>query len=457
MLQVSLPRRIKDSLKDLLGERVCFREEDLLAYSYDASGIWALPEAVCFPERVEEVASLLRLAWEERIPVVPRGAGSSTTGSAVAVRGGLVISSARLNRILEISPLDLLAVVEPGVVVADLDRALAQVGLFYPPDPASLAFATIGGNIATCAGGPRGLKYGVTRDYVLSLEIVLADGTVVEVGRRTAKSVVGYDLTRLLVGSEGTLAFITKATLKVLPRPESRSVCLAAFKSPFEAVTALNTLLSAGVLPRTAEFLDDLTISAIAQRLPPGFSSAKALLILELDGSREAVASDLQRLKKTLSPARIFVAGDQQEEETIWAARRAISPALRQLRPHKRGEDIVVRRSRLAELVSLVIRLRERHRLPIASFGHAGDGNLHVNILFDARDPGERDRAEKARRDLFSGVLELEGTISGEHGIGLTKMLYLPQEVSPPVLSLMKGIKKVFDPRGILNPGKVFP
>ncbi|WP_456433310.1 FAD-binding oxidoreductase [Thermosulfuriphilus sp.] len=455
---MSLPKPAKEALKDLLGDRLTLAEADRVAYSYDASGLESLPAGVCFPETTAEVAGILRICWEYGIRALPRGAGSSTTGSAVPLEGALVVSSVRLNRILEISPPDLLAVVEPGVVVADLDQALAKKRLFYPPDPASLAFATIGGNIATCAGGPRGLKYGVTRDYVLALEVVLADGTILSLGTKTAKTVVGYDLTRLLVGSEGTLAFVTKATLKVLPKPEAMITALAAFEGPFEAVGSLNRLLASGVLPRTAEFLDDLSISALAERLPSAAARARALLLIELDGSKEAVEADRERLKEALSKARfLFVAETQQQRASLWEARRALPPALRRLRPCKKGEDVVVRRSRLADLVSLVIRLRRKYNLPILCFGHAGDGNLHVNILFDARDPQEKDLAEAARKDLFEAVVAMEGSISGEHGIGLTKMTYLPLEISPRAISLMKGIKKVFDPRGILNPGKIFP
>jgi glycolate oxidase len=363
-----------------------------------------------------------------------------------------------MDRILEINTEDLVAVVEPGVFTGRLKEAVAQRGLFYPPDPASYQFSTIGGNVATGAGGPKGLKYGVTKDYVLGLEVVLATGEVVCLGTRTVKGVVGYDLVHLFVGSEGTLGIITKIILKLLPKPPARAVVLAGFRLLEEAVEAFGRVLAAGILPATTELMDDITIAATAKLLKnPLPEGLQALLLLEVDGPPRQVQEELEGLRDTLKGAPLYREAQEEEKiEELWRVRRNISPALKTLAPNKIADDVVLPRSRLVRFVNFVKDLREREGLPIACFGHLGDGNLHVNILFEAKDPGQKEKALKAREEILEKVLTLSGTISGEHGIGLTKRAYLPKEIPPPVRSLMQDLKRVFDPRGILNPGKIF-
>lgn len=425
-------------------------ESHRLAYAYDASGLTYLPEAVALPENTREVSRILALSYEEEFPVIPRGAGTATTGGPLAAEGGLVLALSRMDRILEINAQDLVAVVEPGVVNARLKEALAVRGLFYPPDPASFRFSTLGGNVATCAGGPRGLKYGVTRDYVLAVEAVLPGGEVVPLGTRTLKGVMGYDLTRLLVGSEGTLAVLTKITLKVLPRPPARRTLLAAFSSEESALSGMQAVLERGCLPAAAEFLDQTALSALAY--PE--REVRGLILFEFDGTEASVAEEVSRARKLLAPVALSLkeAGGR-EAERLWDLRRGLSPALKRLGSRRTSDDIVLPRSRLGWFVSQARALAQKYRLRLACFGHAGDGNLHVNILFE---PEEEPQARALREDLLRLVLELSGTLSGEHGVGLTRRSWLPAEVPPPALHLMREIKRLFDPKGLLNPGKIF-
>lgn len=452
-----LSARIRRRLRELLGDRFLEAPEDLRAYSFDASGGEFLPSAVALPETTAEVAEIVRLAGEEPFPIVPRGAGTATTGAPLAVEGGLVLSLTRMDRILEINTEDLVAVVEPGVFTGHLKKAVARRGLFYPPDPASYQFSTIGGNVATGAGGPKGLKYGVTRDYVLGLEVVLPSGEVDFLGTRTVKGVVGYDLVHLFVGSEGTLGIITKIVLKLLPKPPARAVALAGFRELREAVAAFGRVLAAGILPATAELMDDLTISATARLLESPFPKGlQALLLLEVDGSPLEVREELQALAACLKGTPLYREAQEEEEiEGLWRVRRSISPALKALAPNKIADDVVLPRSRLVGFVNFVKKLRRETGLAIACFGHLGDGNLHVNILFHAEDLGERKKALAAREEILKEVLRLSGTISGEHGIGLAKRAYLPWEIPRGIRHLMRELKRAFDPRGIMNPGKI--
>ncbi len=386
--------------------------------------------------------------------MVPRGAGTATTGAPLAETGGLVLALTRLDRILEINEEDLIAVVEPGVFNGHFRREVEARGLFYPPDPASYEFSTLGGNAATGAGGPKGLKYGVTKDYVLGLEVVLPTGEIEFFGRRTMKGVVGYDLVHLFVGSEGTLGVISKLVLKLLPKPPAQATLLAGFARISEVAEAFAGLLAAGLLPATAELMDEVTIQAVrnflAQDIP-----AKALLLLEFDGSPTQVKEDLERAAELLRSRVLFLeeAQTQEERQRLWQARRSVSPALKKLAPFKLADDVVVPRRRLVPLLEWVKTRARQTGLLVACFGHLGDGNIHVNILFSE---DEKQRARNLREEILSYVLTLTGTISGEHGIGLTKRAYLPRELSPKTLSLLKSLKKVFDPAGIMNPGKIF-
>jgi len=446
---VSLSRRVRKELRGFLGGRFLEAESDRLVYAYDASGRTFLPEAVALPRNTEEVSRILALSYEEEFPVIPRGAGTATTGAPLAVEGGLVVAFTLMDRILEINAEDLVVLVEPGVINGRLKEKLASRGLFYPPDPASYQFSTLGGNVATCAGGPRGLKYGVTRDYVLALEAVLPGGEVLSLGTRTLKGVVGYDLTRLLVGSEGTLAVITKVALKVLPLPPARTTVAVGFVSEEEALASLNEILCEGLLPAAAEFMDETALLA-TEALDP---EIKGLLLLEFDGPELGVKEEVERaLGRLRDRSQFLKVASGEAAETLWDLRRAISPALKKLGPRRIAEDIVVPRSKLPLFVKEVRNLSGNFGLRVACFGHAGDGNLHVNILFEKEDR----RVNLLREEILSLVLSLSGTLSGEHGIGLTKKAYLPWEIPPRALSLMREVKKVFDPKGLLNPGKIF-
>lgn len=456
-----MKREIISKLQRIVGKsQLTTTPEELLCYSYDGTGREYPPEAVAFPADTAEISAIMRLANAAPFPVVPRGAGSGMTGGSLPVAGGLVLALSRLNRILEIDEKNQLAVVEPGVITGHLRDAVKCRGLFYPPDPASLKFCTMGGNVAECAGGPSAVKYGVTRDYVLGLEVVLPDGTVIRTGVRTAKGVVGYDLTRLFTGSEGTLGIITKITVRLIPYPVARKTFLVQCRDIRQA-TSLVTEILAAHRPCTLEYLDRTALHIVRDRLPFVLApDSQALLLLEVDGDAGAVAIQAAALHEFLAekelPA-IMRAESAAETEALWAARRAVSPAAFTLKPHKVSEDVVVPRSRIPELVLFVEELAARHGLTIFTFGHAGDGNIHVNIMLDKSNPHEAAGAETAAGALFKEVIRLGGTLSGEHGIGITKACFLPLELDPASLAVMQGIKKFFDPNNILNPGKIFP
>jgi glycolate oxidase len=450
------PSVIKE-LKNIVGRHLYTVPEELVAYSYDATRREALPWAVARPASAEEVAAILLLANREGFPVVPRGAGTGMSGGSVPVRGGVVLSLERMNRILEIDEKDLLAVVEPGVVTGELQRAVEARGLFYPPDPASHAVCTIGGNVAECAGGLRAVKYGVTKDYVLGLEVVLPTGEIIKTGARTAKSVAGYDLTKLMVGSEGTLGVATKIILKLLPLPESVLTLSAFFPDIDSAARAASGIVKERVLPRALELVDRASLRAVEQYLKEDLSGgAAAMLLIEVDGTAESAAREMERVIAIVSrcnASRVEQARDDIERERLWKLRRSISPALYTIKPRKLNEDIVVPRSRIPELLRELEAIATRHDLLIANFGHAGDGNIHTNIMIDDAD---LPRAELAVKEIFAATLRMNGSISGEHGIGLSKAAYLPMEVSPAALVAMKRIKQALDPNNILNPGKIF-
>ncbi len=442
-------------------ERAFTDRETLLTYSYDALGRKHLPEMAVFPKDAKTISEIMKLATAKRFAVSPRGAGSGFTGGSVPARGGLALCLSRMNRILSIDEENLTAEVEPGVVNGDLRKAVEARGLYYPPDPSSLAFSTLGGNVAECAGGPRAFKYGVTRDYVMDLEAVLPTGEIVRAGAATVKGVVGYDLTRLLVGSEGTLAVVTKIVLKLLPLPEERRTLLSLFPAMKEAITAVMEMVRAKVVPATLEFLDDRSIRCVADRGNLKYlEGAGGLLLIEVDGYKESIprqAADVRRVCEAAGALEIREARNAEEAEDLWAARRAVSPSLSRIGPFKINEDIAVPRSRLLEALEGVVSICRRRELANANFGHAGDGNIHVNILLaDRKDEKARARAEEAVREIFELTVSLGGTMSGEHGVGLAKAPYLDIEVPPALAALQERIKIAFDPAGILNPGKIF-
>ncbi|WDP88892.1 MAG: FAD-binding protein [Desulfobacter sp.] len=450
------------ALKAILGpEQVSTGEEERLVYSYDATGRSHLPDTVLFPDTESQISEIFKLAGREGLPVIPRGSGSGMTGGAVPVKGGLVVSTGRMNRIVEIDDRNFTARVEPGVIVADLHRAVESRGLFYPVDPASSAVCTIGGNVGECAGGPRAVKYGVTRDYVLGLRAVLPTGEIIETGVSTAKGVAGYDLTRLIVGSEGTLALVTQITLRLLPKPAAVKTMAVFFDSTEKAAQTVSAIIKHAVVPRCVEYLDEVSLSLVRDKLSfelPELTAA--MLIIELDGSAEGVENDAGAIKsfcmENQGALAVIMAGTPEETAALWQARKSLSPVLFKIAPHKINEDIVVPISKIPDMVDAVRDIQKRSGLTVVAFGHAGDGNIHCNIMYDKTDPDQNKRAHEAVDRLFGVTLELGGTITGEHGVGITKMKYLTREIGAGELALMKGIKKVFDPQNILNPGKIF-
>jgi glycolate oxidase subunit GlcD len=451
--------KVEKYLKEAIGkERVKSSIDFRAAYAYDGTptGYKAIPDLVVFPENEEHVSKILSIANEEKIPIYPRGAGSGLTGGSAPINGGIVVSTEKMNRILEIDEDNLAVLTEPGVVTYDLQKEVEKKGLFYPPDPSSYKYSTIGGNIAENAGGPRCVKYGVTKDYVMQLEVVFADGTIAKVGSKAVKSVAGYNLKDLIVGSEGTLAFITKAYLKLIPKPEAVRTAMAIFPKIEQAAQAVANMFKAKVIPTACELLDKNSIVAVENYAKIGLPSyAEGLLIVEVDGYASIVDELIERAMEVCRKAgaeEIKIAKTEEEREHIWHARRSLSPAIVNLKPKKINEDVVVPRSRIPDLIKGVYEIAKKYDLMVVNFGHAGDGNIHVNFMYE---PHEEKKVEKAVREVFRLTLNLEGSVSGEHGIGWMKKEFLPWEVGE-ALEKMKAIKKALDPNNILNPGKIF-
>ncbi|MDR3391919.1 MAG: FAD-linked oxidase C-terminal domain-containing protein [Sulfuriferula sp.] len=458
-----LPPNIESAFVAALSREQVMTDADVLAlYSHDETPRACLPLAVLFPREQNEVVALMRVAMAHGVVLVARGAGSGNVGGALPAPQSVVVSFECMNRILEVNAADRYMVVQPGVITAEIDRVAREHGLFYPPDPGSSAYCRIGGNLAMNAAGPRAVKYGVTRDYVLGLRAVTGTGQLIQTGCRTTKGVTGLDLTRLLVGSEGTLALITEATLKLLPAPEARATLRVCYASNADACRAVARVMSQDVVPCALEFMDRQSIAAIqaagaATDLPAGTAS---LLMVEADG----VADDLPRQVAALQQAlagegmlELQQATDKDAVTALWLARKSLSHAVKLIAPLKINEDVVVPVSRLTELVVYIEQLAAEYILPIVSFGHAGNGNLHVNIMVDPADAVQMQRAKTALRLLFAKVLALGGTLSGEHGIGSEKRPYVDMEIDAATLDIMRRIKSQFDPDNLLNPHKLLP
>jgi len=448
-------------LKNLLApEDILLSPEDRACYAFDATGRNRIPDAVVFPRNTEAVSEIMRIADGHRIPVVPRGAGSGLSGGSVPQSGGLVMGMNRFDRIIEIDTENLVAVVEPCVVTAELHKSVERLGLFYPPDPASMGHATIGGNIAENAGGMRAVKYGVTKEYVMGLEVVLPNGDIVHTGSKCVKDVVGYNLTPLFVGSEGTLGIVTRAILKLLPLPEAKMTLMATFPTLGDAARTVSAVIRNRIIPVTMEFLDRHAIGAVEAYLKRGLpTQAGALLLIEVDGEKDQLDRQIDRVKSVCEENNMMdvqIAREKAAQDELWKARRSVSASMVRLKPRRINEDISVPRSRIPEMIAQTEIISEKHGVLIVNFGHAGDGNIHVNLLFGDRS-GDDERVRGAVKDVFEAAIGLGGRISGEHGIGLAKRDYIGWNLDAPTLGMMRRVKRMFDPNNILNPGKIFP
>ena len=453
---------IAELVKSVGKEGVLTSPEDLAVYSYDGTFEEHCPDVVVLPTSTEQVCQVLQLAARERIPVVTRGMASGLAAASVPFSGGIVFCLTRMDRILEIDQENAIAHVEAGIITAILQAEVEKVGLFYPPDPSSIRHSTIGGNIACNAGGPRCLKYGVTGDYVLGLTVVLADGQILKTGGKVIKDVVGYDLTALFTGSEGTLGVITEALLRLTAKPKFAHTALVEFNSIAEASQTVNAILTAGIVPATLELMDQTAIACIEEAMNLGLPvDAEAILLVETDGQEEStVLREIEtaaEICRQQGARKVTVAKDETERAALWKARRSVAPALARRAPNKLGEDITVPRSAIPEAVRRLKAVSAKYGLPIVIFGHAGDGNLHPNILFDKRDPAQWAKVEQMVAEEFDIALELGGTLSGEHGVGTLKRPYMQRALGSASVALQKSIKQVFDPLNILNPGKVLP
>jgi glycolate oxidase len=449
---------VLQQLTSIVGpERCKTSQEDLLTYSYDAYVHEYLPEAVLLPQATQEVVAIMKLASARNIFVTPRGAGSGLGSGSLAKKGGIVLGFSRMNRILEINSANRYAVVEPGVVIAEFQRAVEKLNLFYPPDPGSANVATLGGSVVMNAGGMRGVKYGVTRDYLLGLEVVLPTGEVMETGTITAKDVTGYDLTRLICGSEGTLALVTKIIVRLLPKPKTKRTLQAIYNRIDDAGNTVAKIIEAGIIPATLELMDQTIIKALEDFAHLGLPlDAAAVLLIDVDGEPETVEKQAQLVAefcKSRGARDVRVSQSERENEQLWVARRAAFGAIARVRPTCIIEDATVPVSLLAAAIKKILEVGERNRVQIAVLAHAGDGNLHPFFLCDQRDKEEMARVERAMDELVDYAMSVGGTLSGEHGIGIAKSKYLPRQLSEASLRMMRALKKTFDPQGILNPG----
>ncbi|MDS9471527.1 FAD-binding oxidoreductase [Sporosarcina pasteurii] len=458
-----LREKIIEELIRALGDpsRILTEDFDLFSYSFDASFGVFKPDYVCQPLETAEVVSIIKLAGMYEIPVVARGTSTSLSGGPLPIKGGIVLDFSLWNTKLEIDPENLTAIVSPGVITADINEKADEFGLFYPPDPSSAHVSTIGGNLAENSGGPRGLKYGVTRDYVLGLEVVTAKGKVIRTGGSTVKNVTGFDLTNLIVGSEGTLGIITEAILRLIPKPVATKTAMVSFDDLVDSGRAISKVLRSGIMPSKMEIMDQHSIIAVEEHALLGLpTDVEAILLIELDGHPLALEKEMELVSNAcmmVNARHVQVAKDDHEAAQFWRARKLVSPAIAKIKPTKISEDATVPRSKIPEMFQQLKRIREKYNLHLVVFGHAGDGNLHPNIIADARDKDEMRRAEKAVEEIFETAIRLGGTLSGEHGIGNMKSPFMEMELGKDGLHMMRLIKEAWDPQNILNPGKIFP
>ncbi|MEJ2718862.1 MAG: FAD-linked oxidase C-terminal domain-containing protein [Deltaproteobacteria bacterium] len=454
-----MDERVKKELIAIVGpDRATDQPEDLVAYSYDPYIREHRPDLVLYPLSTEEVSAIMKVADREEIPVTPRGSGTNLAGETVAVKGGIVLAFSRMDRILEIDRDNRLARVQPGVINFDFQREVAKYGLMYPPDPSSWTVCTIGGNVGTNAGGPKTLKYGVTRDYLLGLTAVLANGDVLKTGGRAIKNVTGYDLTRLLCGSEGTLGIITEIMVRLIPQPLATRTLRADFPRLEDSSTAVAAIIGAGIVPAGLELMDKVVIAAVEADAHLGLpTDVEAILLVEIDGDPESLEieqSKIEQILKANNASGVVAAQSDAEAEKLWTARRAAFSVMARLRPNAVIEDATVPVSQLTAIIRKTVEIAEKHHVEIGVLAHAGDGNLHPLVLFDQRDEDELARAEQATEEIFREALALGGTLSGEHGIGMAKARFLPLELDSVAMSVTRSIKESLDPKGILNPGK---
>ncbi|PKO05171.1 MAG: glycolate oxidase subunit GlcD [Chloroflexi bacterium HGW-Chloroflexi-3] len=458
-----MDQQIVTQLVKIVGKKgVLTSPEDLAVYSYDGTFEECNPDIVVLPESTDQVSQVVKLAAKERIPIVTRGMASGLAAASVPFSGGIALVMTRMDKVIELDLENAIVHVEAGIVTADLQSYVEKQGLFYPPDPSSIRHSTIGGNIACNAGGPRCLKYGVTGDYVLGLTVVLADGSILKTGGKVIKDVVGYDLKSLFTGSEGTLGIITEALLKLSAKPKYARTALVEFSSIDDASKTVNEIFLAGIVPATLELMDQTAINCIEEAMHIGLPiDVAAFLLIESDGvEEETTTREIQSIAKICEKTgatKISLAKDESERANLWKARRSISPSLARLSPNKLGEDITVPRSAIPEAVKRLKAISQKYGLPIVIFGHAGDGNLHPNILFDKRDPDQMKTVELMVAEEFEVALALGGTLSGEHGVGTLKRPYMEKALGEVSVCIQKKIKQVLDPLNILNPGKVLP
>lgn len=457
-----ISQEVKETLINIVGsDNYSDTNEIKLVYSYDATpNFQALPDGVVSPRNTNEVSEILKVCNEHKIPVVPRGSGTNLSAGTCPIEGGLVMIFNNMAKILEIDEDNLTITVQPGVITQEINNLVEAKGLFYPPDPGSMKISTIGGNIMENSGGLRGLKYGVTRDYVIAMEFVLPNGDIVRSGGKLAKDVAGYDLTRLMVGSEGTLGVVTEATLKLIPKPETRKTMLAVYQDLESAAQTVSNIIANKIIPVTLEFMDRSTIKVVEDFTKAGLpTDAEAVLLIEQDGAPEVVERDIQMIEKIcreMNAIRVNVAKTNAEAEILTTARRYALSALARLKPTTILEDATVPRSEIAKIVTAINEIADKYNVPISTFGHAGDGNMHPTCTTDVRNHDEMERVEQAFEEIFAAAIELGGTITGEHGVGAVKSPYLEWKLGESGVNIMKSIKLAFDPNNIMNPGKMF-